>query len=51
MQVIDNGMGMDQETVENLNAAIQGEKGVKSGYGLYNVNARIAICHGKEYGI
>ena len=51
MQVIDNGMGMDQETVENLNAAIQGEKGVKSGYGLYNVNARIAISHGKEYGI
>ena len=50
--VRDNGMGMDAAKInENLqkNEMIQTEKG--NSVGLYNINARIKILYGDQYGI
>lgn len=47
--ITDNGMGMDQETSENLLELRPSREG---GYGLYNVNQRILLFSGtKESGI
>lgn len=49
IDVIDNGLGMTQEQAERL---LTEEKEVKgSGIGLKNVNERIKITFGKEYGL
>ena len=46
----DNGRGMDQETLDKLIKCI--DTGVSSqGYGLSNVNERLKLYYGKEYGI
>ena len=49
----DNGLGMDQKQLEELNHAIQTtvHTGNPSHYGLHNVNARIRYTWGPEYGI
>lgn len=52
ISVRDNGMGMDAAKInENLqkNEMIQTEKG--NSVGLYNINARIKILYGDQYGI
>lgn len=52
ISVRDNGMGMDAEQInESLqkNEMIQTEKG--SSIGLYNINARVKILYGDQYGI
>ena len=51
IDVIDNGLGMPQETAEQI---LRGEKKLKgkgSGIGLKNVNERIQIYFGKIYGL
>ena len=51
ISVIDNGMGMSEEIVENL--LLDNGKVPKhgSGVGLINVHTRIQLMHGKEYGL
>lgn len=51
IQVIDNGMGMPQETVDNL--LIEGNRVHKhgSGVGVMNVHKRLQIRFGEEYGL
>ena len=51
ISVIDNGMGMSEEIVENL--LLDNEKVPKhgSGVGLINVHTRIQLMYGKEYGL
>ena len=52
MSVGDNGLGMTQEQVENLFAAaehVPSRRG--SGIGVRNVNERIKLYFGKEYGL
>ena len=52
ISVRDNGMGMNAEQInESLrkNEMIQTEKG--SSIGLYNINARVKILYGDQYGI
>lgn len=51
--VEDDGVGMKEEVVEQLNHRIKkGDGGENSGgFGLYNVNARIRHYFGEEYGL
>jgi Putative regulator of cell autolysis len=47
--ISDNGVGMDSEMVDRvLNNLPNGKEG---SYGLYNVNERIKLYFGEEYGI
>jgi two-component system sensor histidine kinase YesM len=49
ISITDNGGGMDQETMEHV-LCCQPETG-EGHYGLYNVNERIKLFFGEEYGI
>lgn len=53
IEVKDTGIGMSSEQLELLTAAIHGDhvKPKGKGYGLKNVNERIKIYFGKEYGL
>lgn len=44
----DNGVGMDEEQIEEL---LKKEPGDKTGIGIKNVNDRIKIYFGEEYGV
>lgn len=48
IQVIDDGVGMDAETVESL---FKRERGNDFGIGIYNVNRRIKLIYGEAYGL
>lgn len=48
IEVEDNGVGMPEEIVEKIN---MGEISSKSGIGISNVNSRIQIYFGREYGV
>ena len=52
IEVLDNGAGMDAETLESVREAMEhtGENRANS-YGLVNVNDRIQILAGQEYGL
>ncbi|MBZ4644582.1 MAG: putative signal transduction protein with a C-terminal ATPase domain [Clostridia bacterium] len=47
-EVIDNGVGMNQETIEEVFNETSEEK---RGYGLKNVNERIKLYFGQDYGL
>ena len=52
--VKDNGLGMSEERLKQVLKALnkQDDKGLeKNFYGLYNVNERIRLYYGKEYGL
>lgn len=50
--VKDTGIGIEEETLNQLNHSLKtmSDEG-KKGYGLYNVNERIKLSHGSQYGI
>lgn len=52
MEVLDNGAGMDAETLASVREAMEhrGENRTNS-YGVVNVNDRIQILAGREYGL
>ena len=52
IEVLDNGAGMDAETLESVRKAMEhkGENRANS-YGVVNVNDRIQILAGREYGL
>ncbi|MEZ3477874.1 MAG: histidine kinase [Lachnospiraceae bacterium] len=50
--VSDNGCGMDKETLERLRADIETKNPMKKeSIGLYNINQRVKLCYGNEYGM
>ena len=57
IDVMDNGVGMDEKGLENIRAILSGnEPGIKDAYnwqsiGLKNVQDRIRYLYGEEYGI
>ena len=57
IKIIDNGLGMSEEQARELNAQLQKEKdGLRmenqaDGVGILNVNARIRIQFGDDYGL
>jgi two-component system sensor histidine kinase YesM len=53
-EVIDNGLGMSPEKVEEINNLLHGNvvyAGEQRYFGLRNVNERIVLAFGKEYGL
>ena len=52
MQISDNGIGMTDERMaevkEGIEKKLSSEKNI---YGLYNVNERIRLNFGEEYGV
>lgn len=50
-QIIDNGLGMEEGQVQLLNGYIQGKNKEYHSIGLKNVNRRIQLTYGKEYGV
>jgi two-component system sensor histidine kinase YesM len=52
IQVKDDGKGMKPERLKEITKGLEGEKLENSAiYGLYNVNERIRLSFGEEYGI
>ncbi|HEU5101143.1 MAG TPA: sensor histidine kinase, partial [Roseiflexaceae bacterium] len=55
IQVEDNGIGMTQEQLAQIRALLDAESGgavvAESGYGINNVNQRIKLYFGQEYGL
>lgn len=53
MQVEDDGAGMTMEKCAELNAALHAPAGTEydHGYGIFNVNDRIRLSYGREYGL
>lgn len=52
IDVSDNGCGMDEETLEKLRQNVElHDAGRTRSIGLYNINQRIKLSYGAEYGI
>ena len=51
--VIDNGKGIEEEKLNKINSMLKNgfEKKNEIGYGIFNVNARIKLIYGEEYGL
>lgn len=53
-QVIDDGIGMKEERLNEVRKIITGEvenTKERGGFGLFNVNERIRLNYGREYGL
>ncbi len=50
-EVTDNGVGMSQEQVDNLNGYLNDENQLFSSIGLKNVHRRIKIRYGENFGL
>jgi two-component system sensor histidine kinase YesM len=55
IEVEDNGIGMSREKLAEIRALLAGEAGgavvAESGYGINNVNQRIKLYYGQDYGL
>lgn len=51
LSVADDGIGMDEEKLASVNRMIKSDENVSEHIGLYNVNKRIVMEYGSEYGI
>lgn len=50
-EITDDGPGISKKRLDEIMNQIQSEDNQDIGYGLYNVNKRIVLMHGKEYGV
>lgn len=50
IKVMDNGIGMDEETLAGIFARSKEREG-NNGVGVYNVQSRIQLYYGEEYGL
>ncbi len=52
ISVWDDGAGIPRERLEEMNQGLsRGERRSKGGYGIYNVNERLRLYYGSEFGI
>lgn len=52
IEISDNGIGMTKEQLEKIRSAVyEPNETERSSYGLYNVNERIRLKYGNEYGL
>lgn len=52
LKVWDNGAGISKEHLKRMNENLKNcRRSSKDGYGIYNVNERIMLYYGKEFGL
>ncbi|HHW00483.1 MAG TPA: sensor histidine kinase [Clostridiaceae bacterium] len=51
LRVKDDGVGIKDNELEAINNTLENLSGKRTGYGLFNVNERIRLSYGNEYGI
>lgn len=51
IQVIDDGVGMDEKRIKEFNAGLNASERQISSIGLHNVNQRIKLYYGNTYGL
>ncbi len=51
LTVKDDGVGISGEALQAINSALEDGNKEKSGYGIFNVNERIRLSYGKDYGV
>lgn len=51
INISDNGIGMAEEELKELNYNIYNKKNEASNIGFYNINQRIKLCYGTSYGM
>ncbi len=51
INISDNGTGMTEEEMKQLNYNIYNKKNDTSNIGFYNINQRIKLCYGASYGM
>ncbi len=51
INISDNGIGMAEEELEELNYNIYNRKNEAANIGFYNINQRIKLCYGASYGM
>ena len=52
LTVEDDGVGIEQERLDHLNDQLTaGAVDSTSGYGIYNVNSRLRLYYGDQYGL
>jgi len=51
LRVKDDGVGIKDDELEAINNTLENLSGKRTGYGLFNVNERIRLSYGNEYGI
>lgn len=51
IEIIDNGVGMEQEQFDSILALLKCEKNSSAHIGLFNVHRRIQLMYGTEYGL
>ena len=51
IKVMDTGIGMNEEALQDISDILNGKKESKNGFGLYNVNERLRLTYGEKAGI
>lgn len=51
INISDNGIGMAEEELKELNYNIYNKKNEAANIGFYNINQRIKLCYGTSYGM
>lgn len=51
MTVSDDGIGLPEEKLRHINENLASGRADSSGYGIYNVNNRLRLYYGEEYGL
>jgi len=52
IHISDNGIGMEQKELDKLTKKVsERDTATNSSIGLYNINQRIKLCYGNEYGM
>lgn len=49
--VNDNGAGIPSDKLQSINQSLKMDNGERLGFGIFNVNERIRLSYGKEYGL
>ncbi|TVY11277.1 sensor histidine kinase [Paenibacillus cremeus] len=51
LEVVDDGIGMTPESLNVLNSTLAARSNGSTGIGIHNVNQRIQLCYGSQYGL